>query len=183
MLWHCFSVRAASGSQDHCLCSLSPSQVAAEPSSMPSWPCNLTLSAYISTKLYLPLCACRDHRISRQAWNTAWAADAHAVGTSGLASQSWDYGSGSKHWACKIDTDHNRDAALDLVLRVPWYFVDLTLACKIPFDHRKFFFLLVRVYWLRCHSESPSLLSRAPPRISKGRRLILGPTSLSSQES
>lgn len=52
-----------------------------------------------------------------------------------------------------------------------------------PVAHRKFFFLLVRVYWLRCHSESPSLLSRAPPRISKGRRLILGPTSLSSQES
>lgn len=116
-LWHCFSVRAASGSQCHCLCSLSPSQVAAEPSSMPLWPCNLTLSAYISTKLYLPLCACRNHRISRQAWNTAWAADAHAVGTSGLASQSWDYGSDSKHWACKIDTDHNRDAALDLVLQ------------------------------------------------------------------
>jgi hypothetical protein len=42
------------------------------------------------------------------------------------------------------------------------------------------FFRPVRVYWFKCHSTSPSLLSSVPARISNNRMLIRGPTSASS---
>ena len=44
------------------------------------------------------------------------------------------------------------------------------------------FFRPVLVYWLRCHSTSPSLLSNVPALISNSLMLILGPTSASSTD-
>jgi hypothetical protein len=51
-----------------------------------------------------------------------------------------------------------------------------------PRAYKYSFFRPVLVYWLRCHSTSPSLLSSVPARISNNRMLILGPTSASSTD-
>jgi hypothetical protein len=47
-------------------------------------------------------------------------------------------------------------------------------------SHKYSFFLPVRVYWLRCHSTSPSLFSSVPARISNNLIAMRGPTSASS---
>lgn len=48
--------------------------------------------------------------------------------------------------------------------------------------HRYSFFRPVLVYWFRCHSTSPSLLSSVPALISNRRMLMRGPTSASSTD-